>query len=277
MKLLIVDDMEGISGVVDWSHVDSRNAEYQRFRKIMTDEVNAAIEGAFDGGVDEVVVSDGHGGGKNILIEVLDARARLNSGFPSRYQMVEGVDNGVDAMLMVGYHARYGTQGGILAHTFSLSVVNAWLNDRLVGEIGFNASVAGHFGVPVLMISSDQAGCNEAAELIPGIETVPVKQGSGIFAAECLPPDVSQKQIRETAARVVSRFKGGKSPAPVSTSTPITLTVEFNNAANADRVSNAPGVVRIDGRKVKIEVADMTEAYGTMFMMLHLAGPVFRL
>jgi D-amino peptidase len=277
MKLLIVDDMEGIRGVVDWSHVDSGNAEYQRFRKIMTDEVNAAIGGAFDGGADEVVVSDGHSGGRNIMIEGLDPRSRLNCGFPAPYQMVQGIDDGVDAMLMIGYHARYGTQAGVLAHTFTLSVVNAWLNDRLVGEIGFNASVAGHFGVPVLMISSDQAGCNEAAELIPEIETVAVKQGSGIFAAECLPPEVAQRQIRETAARVVSRFKDGKYPAPVGTSAPVTLTVEFNNAANADNVSIAPGVERIDGRKVKIEVADMPEAYRALFMMLELAGSIFRL
>ncbi|MCJ7625349.1 MAG: M55 family metallopeptidase, partial [Anaerolineaceae bacterium] len=105
MKLLIVDDMEGISGVVDWAHTESQNSEYVRFRKIMTAEVNAAIKGAFEAGIDEVVVSDGHGGAKNVLIEELDPRVRLNSGSPSPFQMVQGVDDGVDAMIMIGYHA----------------------------------------------------------------------------------------------------------------------------------------------------------------------------
>lgn len=276
MKLLIVDDMEGISGVVDWTHVDSKNLEYQRFRKIMTADVNAAIKGAFEAGVDEVVVSDGHGGGKNVLIEELDPRARLNSGSPSPFAMVQGIDDAMDAMIMIGYHARYGTQGGVLAHTWSLGVVNLWLNDLLVGEIGLSAFVAGHFGVPVLMISSDEAGCKEAAELIPGIETVAVKKGSTTFAAQCLPLELTHKLIRETAQKAVKRLKGGQGTEPVSTTTPVTVTVEFNNALMADNASIAPGAIRVDGRTVKMEAADMPAAYRTFRMLVRLGGPMFR-
>lgn len=275
MKILIADDMEGISGVVDWGHVDSRNPEYERFRRIMTAEVNAAVAGAFAGGADEVVVSDGHGGAKNIMIEDLDPRARLNSGSPSPFQMVQGIDKNVDGLIFVGYHARYGTLAGILAHTWSLGVVNCWINDLLVGEIGLNASLAGHFGVPLLMISSDQAGCNEASALVPGVEIVAVKQGSGTFAAECLPPKLTHPLIRETAERAVKNLKGGKAPAPLSTSKPVTLKIEFNNALQTDRASVVLGVERLDGRLLKLQVPDMAEAYRAFRTLVGMAGPIF--
>ena len=277
MKILIADDMEGISGVVDWAHVGSNNDEYQRFRKIMTAEVNAAVKGAFEGGADEVVVSDGHGGGKNVLIELLDPRARLNSGSPSPFQMVSGIDKGVDGLIFIGYHARYGTPNGILAHTWSLGVVNCWLNDRLVGEIGLNSSVAGHFGVPLLMVSSDQAGCNEAAAWVPGVETVAVKQGTGTFAAECLPPEVSHRLIRETAEKAVKNLRKGSAPQPVQTATPVVVKIELNNALQADRAMTAPGAVRLDGRIVQLEAPNMVEAYRAFRTLVGLAGPIFGL
>jgi D-amino peptidase len=275
MKILIADDMEGISGVVDWGHVSNQNPEYERFRRIMTAEVNAAVAGAFAGGADEVVVSDGHGGAKNVMIEDLDPRARLNSGSPSPFQMVQGIDKGVDGLIFVGYHARYGTPGGILAHTWSLGVVNCWVNDLLVGEIGLNSSLAGHFGVPLLMIASDQAGCNEASALVSGVETVAVKQGSGTFAAECLPPQVSHKLIRETAEQAVKNLAAGKAPAPLVTSKPVTLKIEFNNALQTDRASVVPGAARLDGRVLQLQLADMAEAYRGFRTLVGMAGPIF--
>lgn len=276
MKLLLADDMEGITGVVDWKHVDLSSTEYERFRKIMTEDINAAIKGAFEGGADEVVVADGHGYGRNVLIEVLDPRARLSTGSPSPLQMVSGIDEDVDALIFIGYHARYGTQNGILGHTWSpLGVINAWINDLLVGEIGLNASVAGHFGVPLLMISSDEAGCNEASQLVPGIETAAVKRGKSTFSAECLPPEVSQKLIYETAKRAVQNFKDGKSPAPLSTSTPVTVKIEFNNALQADNAMIVPGAQRLDGRTVFLQVPDMVEAYRAFRTLVGMAGPSF--
>ncbi|MBW2369997.1 MAG: M55 family metallopeptidase, partial [Deltaproteobacteria bacterium] len=181
----------------------------------------------------------------------------------------------VDAAFFIGYHARYGTPNGILAHTWTLSVVNAWLNGQPVGEIGVNASVIGHFGAPVLMISSDQAGCDEAAEFIPGIETVAVKQGCGTFAAECLPPEVTGKRIRETARRAVQNFTNGKAPAPVTTTGPVTVKVELNNALQADRASSIPGAMRLDGRTLEMQVADVIEAYRAFRTLIGLAGPIF--
>jgi D-amino peptidase len=254
--------MEGISGVVDWSHVDSDNTEYQRFRRLMTADVNAAIRGAFEGGADEVTLSDGHDYGRNVLIEDLDPRARLNSGSPSPFSMVQGIDDHVDALIFVGYHARAGARNAILAHTWSSrSIYNLWLNDMLVGEMGLNASLAGHFGVPLIMVSSCQAGTEEAAALAPGVETVAVKRGSSMFAAECLKPEVSQPLIQQAAARAVKRFKAGQTPAPIKVAYPVKIKVELTAPHMADSASVLPFVTRLDGRTLVCEAKDMPEAH----------------
>jgi D-amino peptidase len=262
MKLLIAADMEGITGVVSWNHVDPGHAEYQRFRRLMTQDVNAAIRGAAEGGADEIVVTDGHWNSDNILVEELDRRARLNSGTPSPFSMVQGIDQGVDAVFLIGYHARMGTANAILDHTWSSArVQNLWLNGRLAGETGLNASLCGHFGVPVLMISGDQAVNKEAAEWIPEIERVVVKKATGRWSAEVLPPAVSQLMICEAAARVVHNFKAGKAPAPVKVKTPVTVGLEFLYSEMADKALLLPGSRRVDGRKIEFDQPDMPAAY----------------
>ena len=152
MKILIAVDMEGITGVTAWDQVTPGHAEYTRFRKLMTQDVNAAIRGAYEAGAAEVIVADGHWNGSNILIEELDPRAKLNSGSPSPFSMMEGIDETVNAVFFIGYHARNGSPYAILDHTWSSrTVANVWLNELLTGEYGLNAAVAGHFGAPIIM------------------------------------------------------------------------------------------------------------------------------
>ena len=208
MKILIAVDMEGITGVTTWDQVTPGHAEYSRFRKLMTQDVNAAIRGATEAGADEIIVADGHWNGSNILVEELDSRARLNTGSPSPFSMMQGIDESVDGVLFIGYHARNGTANAILDHTWSSkTVANIWLNDILTGEYGLNASLAGHFGVPVIMVSGDQTACAQVNELLGDVEMAVVKQATGRFAAECLTPEVSQELIYMSAARAVGRLK----------------------------------------------------------------------
>lgn len=261
MKILIAVDMEGITGVVSWDQVDPNHAEYSRFRRLMTGDVNAAIRGAFAGGADEVIVSDGHHHGRNILIEELDPRARLNSGSPSALSMVEGIQHGVDAVLLVGYHAAAGTLNAILCHTWSGAVTNLWLNGRPVGEIGLSSAVCGHFGAPVLMIAGDKAACAEAAALLPGIETAVVKVASRRYAAECLPPAQSQALIESAAKTAVEKFTRGESPAPLRIETPVRVRIEFDTPTPADNADMIPGVSRIDGRTIVFTAPDMPAAF----------------
>ena len=262
MKILVGADMEGVSGVTRWEETDPTHFEYARFRRIMTDEVNAAIAGSADAGADEFGVADGHGDGTNILIEELDKRARLNSGGNSPLSMVQGVDKATAGVLFIGYHARGGSQNAVLAHTWSSGrIANVWLNDVLTGEYGLNAAVAGHFGVPVLMISGDQTTCAQAVELLGKLETVVVKQASGYFAAECLSPKVTIPMIRESAKRAVLRLKDGTSPTPFLIKTPVRVTVEFRQPEAADRAVRLPGAKRLDGLRIDFTVPDMLAAY----------------
>jgi len=262
MKLLIAADMEGITGVTRIEHTQSSHPEYQRFRRLMTADVNAAIQGASAAGVDTILVADGHAAATNILIEELDPRAHLNSGSPSPFAMLQGIDSGIDAVFLIGYHARMGTAKAVLDHTWSsANVSNVWLNGKLVGEVGLNSAVCGHFGASVILVSGDQAVSAEAQDFIPGIETAVVKIAAGRHSAECFPLEATQTIIREAAARAVERFLAGSGPLPVKTTRPITVGLEFIYTDMADKTAWLPGVTRLDGRRIEIQAADMPGAY----------------
>jgi D-amino peptidase len=271
MKILIAADMEGVTGVVHWDQVSPSHPEYPRFRRLMTGDVNAAIRGAFDAGADEVIVTDGHNRGQNILIEELDPRARLNSGSPSPLSMVQGADSGLDGVFFVGYHARIGTQHAILEHTWSDErVANVWINDELFGEIGLNAAVCGHFGAPVLMISGDQAACAEAAALLGDIETAVVKHATGRMSAELLPPQVSQARIQQAAYEALHQLNDGKAPPPLQIPPPIKLSLDLVHSEMADRAAFLPGATR-QGRRITYTAQDMPTIYSAFISILGLA------
>jgi len=261
MKILIAADMEGTSGVTLWDHVTSGHTEYERFRKVMTEDVNAAIRGAYDAGVDEVIVADGHGKMANILLEQLDPRAALNAGSPSPFSMVQGIETGVDGVLFVGYHARAGSQNAILDHTYSSKCVsNLWLNGTLVGEYGLNAALCGHFNAPVLMISGDQTVCAQATELLGPIETAIVKVANGRFSATCLPLQATQEKIYQAARRSIHNLEVGKASV-YRLAEPIQVAIEYVSSDMVDRAGMAPGARRLDGRRIEFNAPDMPSAY----------------
>lgn len=271
MKILIAVDMEGITGVTTWDQVTPGHAEYARFRKLMTQDVNAAVRGAFESGAEEVIVADGHWNGSNILIEELDPRARLNTGSPSPLSMMQGIDETIDAVFFVGYHARNGSANAILDHTWSSrTVANVWLNEILTGEYGLNAALAGHYGVPVIMASGDQTACAQMCDLLGDLETAVVKQATGRFAAECLPPQVSQELIYEAACRALERLGEGDSSDPFVLDTPIRVTVEFFTSDMADRASKVPYTER-DGTRVSFSAKEMETAYSAFRSMVMMA------
>lgn len=273
MKILIAVDMEGITGVVLWDHVNPNHAEHGRFRRLMTADVNAAVRGAFDGGATEVVVSDGHWFSTNILVEELDTRAVLHTGSPSPLAMVEGIQDGADGVFFIGYHARAGSENAVLDHTWSsATVLNVWFNDILVGESGVNAAVCGHFDTPVLMISGDQTACAQAVELLGPIETAVVKQATGRMSAECLPPKVSQELIYNTAKNAVQRLASGSAPQPYRLTAPVKISIEFINSLMADRASMLPGSQRMSGRRIEFTAPGMVQAYRGMRAAVMLAN-----
>jgi D-amino peptidase len=216
-------------------------------------------------------VADGHWNASNILIEELDPRARLNTGSPSPFSMMQGIDDSVDGVMFIGYHARNGSPDAILDHTWSSkTVANVWLNDLLTGEYGLNAAVAGHFSVPVIMVSGDQTACAQMTELLGEVETAIVKQAASRFAAECLAPEVTREMICLSAKRAVERLVQGDVPTPFVLDTPVTVTVEFFTSDMADRATRIPFTKRA-GTRVSLTVQEMASAYNGFRAMVMLA------
>lgn len=264
---MISVDMEGIAGVVTGNHASSDHKEYERFRKLMTAEANAAIKGALAGGATQIVVNDSHGSMANILIEELNPAAELISGSPKTFGMMQGIGPDVDGVFFVGYHAMSGTGAAILEHTWSGRVVELSLNEQVVGETGLNAALAGAYGVPVVLVTGDRAVTEEARTLLGEIETVAVKEGVARTAARCLHPEVAQEHIRQAAERATKLIT-----MPFIVSPPITLRVVFHRAAHVDMAELVPGSQRVDGRTVEWTGDDMPTVYKVFRAMATLAG-----
>jgi D-amino peptidase len=257
LKVYISADMEGVGGVSTW-HVqaDPKGREYEKFRRLMTLEVNAAVGGAFDAGATEVLVSDSHGDGQNIDVELLDRRARLIRAWPRPLGMVQGVDESFDAVAFVGYHASEGQPAGILAHTMT-GRMEVRLNGVPVPEAGFNAATTAEFGVPVVFLSGDQTIGEEAKRLLGPIETVAVKQATGFYSATMMHPDEAQRLIRAGVKRGVER-RGELKPFRIAH--PVRMEMVFKDIVDAELLSYLPGVERPRGNTAVFTARDMVEA-----------------
>jgi D-amino peptidase len=267
LKVYISADMEGISGVSTWdvqAHTTGR--EYEQFCRIMTQEVNAAIAGAYDAGATEVLVSDSHGNGQNIDIEVLDKRARLIRAWPRPLGMMQGIDNTFGAVVFVGYHASEGQADAILAHTNTGRLI-VKLNGTEVPEAGFNGAIAGDFGVPVVFVSGDQTIAKQARDLFGPIETVVVKQATGFFSATMMHPEQSRRLIRAGVKRGIERRAEFK---PYRISAPVRLEMTFYDVVQAEMVSYLPGVERPSGNTVIFTARNMVEACKFLFSVTFL-------
>ncbi|MCX5642119.1 MAG: M55 family metallopeptidase [Candidatus Omnitrophica bacterium] len=248
MKVYISTDMEGVSGVVTFQQTgrDEKGEEYEKARHLLTADVNAAVEGALSAGAREIVVMDGHGGGHHFIIEELHPAGRYIIG-PVRIQAIPKLDKSFDAMLLVGYHAMAGTRGAILDHTQSSTTwYNYFLNGIKMGEIGQEAVIAGHYGIPVVFVSGDKAACEEAQDLLGNIEVASVKEGLTRTCAEILPPVKARELIRAGVTRALKRLPEFK---PYLIKTPIEIRLETQNTDVADGYESA-GWKRIDGRAV---------------------------
>lgn len=268
MKVYISADMEGVSGVVNFRQTGDDQQEYARACAWMTGEVNAAIEGALAAGVTEVVVNDAHGSMRNISLENLNPVAQLISGSPKPLSMLQGVDEGCDAAFFVGYHAQVGAAYGTLNHVFSRRVHSVALNGRLVGELGLNAALAGHFGVPVVLVTGDEVLVQEARLLLGDIESVAVKKAYGMCAARSLVPSRVHSMIRDAAMRAVQKATVTR---PFVVPPPITLTVGFQQSVHAELAELIPGSRRLDGRTVEFTHEDMGTLYRAWRAMVGLA------
>lgn len=261
MRIYISVDMEGITGVAVGKHVRPGEKDYDRFRKLMTQEANAAIEGALSAGAAECVVSDGHGPMTNILVEDMHPAARLISGSNKMLCQMEGIDGGFDAVFLVGYHQREGGGDGILNHTLIGRIVyEVRLNGEPADEAAINAGLAGAFGVPVALVTGDHAVCADAQRRLPGVVVAPVKEALDRVVAFTSTPERAHALIRERAQEAVEAVRAGR-VAPYRVTAPVTFEVDFKRTACAHMPTLFPGVERRGPRTIAVTDGDYVRAF----------------
>jgi len=256
LKVFISVDMEGVCGVIHWEDVSRNGLDYGLFRRLMTEETNAAVEGAIAAGATEILVRDSHGSGRNILPDLLHPKAELIrdwSGGP--LSMMEGIDETFDAVIFIGYHARANTPDATLDHTYSGSAYEVVLNGKKMPEAGMNAFIAGSFGVPIAMVAGDLALCKQAEELFGDVVTAPVKEGIG-NAAKMLHPTKAQELIKGKTMEALRRLKDFK---PFALPPPYVLEITFKDEKRANEASWIPGAKKKSPTTVSFTSDDPVE------------------
>jgi len=263
MRVYVSVDGEGATGVVTPGEMYPGRVGYEFGRRMMTLDTNAAVDGAFEAGADEVLVNDAHWNMTNILLEELDPRADLIRGGNKHLGMMEGINEDFDAVFFIGYHARAGHSDGVGNETiWGREVIEVRMNGEPVGEAEINAAIAGCFGVPVVMVSGDDAFCEEIRETLPDLEVAVVKKHVNRFAARCLPPDRAHDLIRRAALNALGRLTSYK---PHVLDGPVELETEFMSTAEATMGSMMPGSVRKSPRVVAFTGQNTVEAWKGCF------------
>ena len=267
-KIYMSVDMEGITGLIDHTQVDSNKLDYERSRILMTDEANYVVTSLFDYGVEEVVVNDSHSKMNNLLVERFHPKTKLITGDVKPYSMVQGLDATYDGAIFVGYHARASVPG-VMTHSMIFGVRNMYIDDVVVGELGFNAYVAGYYGVPILLVAGDDQAAKEAEKLIPNVTTAVVKNSISRSAALSLTPVQAGEILKEKTKEALERKNLVKPLVPPAS--PL-LRIEFANYGQAEWAHLMPGTEIEQGTTiVRFQAKSILEAYQAMLVMTELA------
>lgn len=257
VRIYISADMEGVVGVVTGEQLGPQGFEYARFREFMTQEVNAAIEGAMAGGATHIVIGDSHGNGQNLLIEKLPRNVWVVRSWPRPLGMMQGIDETFAGAMFIGYHTGTTNLQGVRAHTLSSArLTDVRLKGVSVSEAGLNAAIAGHFNVPIIMVSGDDAVVKETTALLGNIEGAIVKYASGFHSAKTMTPDAAYLLIKEKAQRAVRRIREFK---PYKLTGPIELEVRFKNYRPAEVLSYLSIIERPDAHSIRFVGKDIIE------------------
>ncbi len=257
LKVYISVDMEGVAGTVTADQLMPSGFEYDRFRRFMTNEALAAVQAAKHAGATEIVVSDSHGNGENLLIELFPADVKIVRSWPRHGSMMAGLDASFDAVLFVGYHASTTNPRGVRAHTFSSAhLAKVTLNGNAVTEGEFNAAYAGAFGVPVIFASGDDVAMAELKSRLGNLETVETKKALGFHSAETLTPDAAADRIQAGAQVAFARAHDFK---PYAVKAPIAMEITFKNYTPAEMLTYLRIVERVDSHTIRFVGKDMAE------------------
>lgn len=246
MRVFICADIEGVAGVVTRQQTAISGFEYQQAREWMTGEVIAACEGAMEAGATEIVIADSHGEAQNLLLDALPDHVQVVRSWPRPLGMMQGIETGpFAACLMIGHHTGVHQAEGVLAHTFAgLTIAGLRVNGRPASEIVVNSIIAGHFGVPVTLVTGDDATCAHATDILgPAVRTVATKFAQGRLSARTLMPGEARRRIRSAAAEAV---RAGATAKPLMADAPLSVEVQFKNHWNAELLAYLPCFRRLD-------------------------------
>ena len=268
MRVHVLSDMEGVSGIVKPEQITGGDPMYLEARRLYTEEINAAVRGAKAAGADEIVVVDCHGAGggwtfNSLIAEDLHPACEwvVQEDWTDYTAFLEA---GCDAALLVGMHAMAGTRLGNFNHTISgRDYQRLWFNGTEVGETGVNAALCGTWGCPIALVTGDQAACDEATALLGAdLTTVAVKQGLGSVSARMIAPVRARELIEEGARRALSNLEAVAAYEPGS---PCEIRVEFKRTQPADRLRHHPAVERLDGRTIRVQADRWWDAWRLFF------------
>jgi D-amino peptidase len=269
MKVFISADLEGIWGVVSRKQTEGENPDYTRARLLMTREVNLLCESLFQQGVTEIVVNDSHNTMDNLLVEDIHPDVSLISGYPKHLSMMEGIDGTFNCAMLIGYHSKVGTARGIFDHTYAEQIVEELsINGNIVGEAGLNALVAGHFGVPVVLVAGDDKVTRDVLQEIGPIETVAVKQSISRYCAK----NLSYNQLKAAYETAVARALKNIGQYPVNKPKHLTLKLRLGQTVMAEKVTAIPGVKCLDALTVTYEAVDAIDLYNVFRAIVTLAS-----
>jgi D-amino peptidase len=273
MRIYISVDIEGATGIASFSQcgrADGQHFDYPFARRMLTGDVNAAIRGARAAGATDVLVKDAHGNCKNLLVDELEPGTQLITGFyPRNDYMMDGLDESFGAAMLVGYHAMAGGIRGMMEHALSGGVHRFWINGELAGEIAMSGALAGSYRVPLVLVTSDAAGCSEAAAALPGVRTYATKEGFGKYMGRALHPSDTWPAIEAAAREAVL---GAKSVAPYTIDGPVTLRSEFRTSEEADYGAMLPDSNRLDAYTIELTRPTLRIAHSAMLAVFQLAA-----
>ena len=257
MKIFISADLEGVNGVVSPGDIIPGEPGYEASRVLMTEEVNAVVEGLFQGGATEITVCDSHEIAQNLRYDLLDERVSLISGATRDGSMVHSIDSSYDGLILLGHHAMFGTQNAVLDHTYDQYLIRELkVNGMPLGEFGLNSLVAAERGVPVIMTSGDDALEREAKAFCPDVEVAVVKKAEGRFCAKCLPKAESKRLLTDTACRAVSTIQERRCvEVPES---PV-LEITFQQTCMADGTMRVKDIKRTGPMTIEYACSSMSE------------------
>jgi D-amino peptidase len=268
VKIFISSDMEGTAGVVDWDHVLATGPLYSYYCELLTNEINAAIEGAMRAGADEFLVNDSHSKMANLKPSELAGSARYLSGRVKPMYMMQGLDETFDAVFFISYHGSMSSRGSTLSHTyFPTAFAQVSINGVIAGEAGINALVAKAYGVPLVLITGDETTAHEIAPFAPSVRAAVVKNSVSRFAADSLHPTAACELINEQAYQAIASLSSAEQVAIAS---PTTMEIDFRTSDYADLASRVAGVTREDTLHCSITLESPLELYRTFITIVLL-------